>query len=124
MAALAPGGPTAWEETYAVCSTSVRVLDFSQMPCRLRVLGSAALEVCWTAAGHLRGCHVIGASLYDVVAGICCAREVGAQVGWLSGQDWSARAMAAEGARAGDALITAPPATLAYVRQSIPLPGK
>jgi myo-inositol-1(or 4)-monophosphatase len=118
---LPAGGPTTWEDTYAICSTSARTVNFAAMPCRLRVLGSAALEVCWTAAGLMRGCQVIGASLYDVAAGICIAQEVGASVGWLSGESWSACAMAADN-RPLDALITAPPATLSYVRETLLLP--
>lgn len=121
---LSPGGPTDWEDAYAICSTSVRRADFSRMPCRLRVLGSAALEVCWVATGQLRGAQVIGVSLYDIAAGVCLAREVGATVGWLSGEVWSPRGMAAEGKRENDVLITAPPATLDFVRANLSVSKK
>lgn len=118
LAPLPPGGMTDWEDTYAVCSTSARTRDFSRIPIRLRVLGSAALELCWTAAGRVRGCQSIGTSLYDVAAGICIAREVGAVTQWLTGEAWSASDMARRSQRE-EVLLTAPPATLAFLQENL-----
>jgi myo-inositol-1(or 4)-monophosphatase len=115
---LPPGGPSHWEDTYAICSTSARVVDFTRIAARLRVLGSAALELCWTAAGRVRGCQSISTSLYDIAAGVCIAHEAGATTEWLSGEAWSAAEMARSGAR-GEVLLTAPPATLAFLRQNL-----
>lgn len=114
---LPMGGETTWDETYAICSVSVRDLDFSQLPVRLRIHGSAALELCWVGAGRLVGAQSIGTSLYDVAAGVLIAREVGAETVWLSGAEWSALTMAAEGKRPGDILLTATPATLEFIRE-------
>lgn len=113
------GGPTHWEDTYAICSTSVREINFDAIPARLRVFGSAALELCWTATGQVRGCQSIGVSLYDIAAGVCIAREVGAEIQWLSGEVWNAGEMRQNGGRARDVLITAPAQTLAFLRERV-----
>jgi myo-inositol-1(or 4)-monophosphatase len=116
---LGAGGPTGWEDTYAICSTSVRALAFDRLPARLRVLGSAALDLCLVGAGSVRGCHSIGTSLYDIAAGVCVAHEVGARTEWLlPGPPWSPAEMAREGPREA-VLITAPPATLAFLRERL-----
>ncbi len=120
---LPHGGPLHWEDTYAICSTSARDIDFARVTARLRVLGSAALELCWTAAGRVRGCQSISTSLYDIAAGICIAGEAGATTEWLSGEPWSAADMARHGGRE-EVLLTAPPATLAFLRENLlSLPG-
>jgi myo-inositol-1(or 4)-monophosphatase len=119
LAPLGPGKPTEWEDTYGICSTSVRRVDFAQVPARLRVLGSAALEVCWVSAGKLRGCHSIGVSLWDVAAGLCIAHEVGVATGWHSNKPFTTAAFAAEGKRENDMLIFAPPATLAFLKDNL-----
>lgn len=117
---LAPGGPMGWEDPYAVCSVSVRRIDFDNTPTRVRVLGSAALEICWTSAGLVKGCQSIGVSLHDVAAGLCIAREVGADAAWLRSEEpWSALDMLHNGKRPDDALITAPPGTMAFVRANL-----
>lgn len=112
---LPSGGETGWEDTYGICSSSVRQVDFSRLSARLRVLGSAALEVCWVAAGKLHGCQNIGVSLYDVAAGLCVAHETGARVRWLRGGVYSPRAHAATGPRPDDVLLIAPQATLDHL---------
>lgn len=119
LAPLPAGGPTDWEDTYAICSTSARLMDFAGVPSRLRVHGSAALEVCWTASGVVRGCQSIGTKIYDVAAGLCIAREVGARPAWLGGDDWTAREMTRRGPREDDLLLTAAPATLAFLRERL-----
>jgi myo-inositol-1(or 4)-monophosphatase len=121
LPALPPGGPTTWEDTYSICATSARTMDFSRVPARLRVYGSSALELCWLASGSFKGAQSIGTTLYDVAAGLCIAREVGAVAAWLSGDPFDAREMAGRGGRR-DALLCAPPATLAFLRESLILP--
>ena len=116
---LSPGGETTWDDVYAICSVSVRDVDFARLAARLRIHGSAALELCWVAAGRVVGAQSIGTSLYDVAAGILIAREVGSETGWLSGEDWSALEMAAKGPRKDDILLTATPATVSFLRQRI-----
>lgn len=124
MPQLSTGGPMHWEDPYAVCSVSVRLIDFDNTPTRVRVLGSAALEICWTSAGLVRGCQSIGVSLHDVAAALCIAREVGADAAWLRSDDtWSALDMLHNGKRTDDALITAPPGTMAYIRENLRFRG-
>jgi myo-inositol-1(or 4)-monophosphatase len=120
---LPPGGPTTWEDTYSVCATSARTMDFSRVPARLRVYGSSALELCWLASGWFKAAQSIGATLYDVAAGLCIAREAGAEAGWLSGDPFDARQMVHRGKHEHDALLCAPPATLAFLRCSLALAG-
>jgi myo-inositol-1(or 4)-monophosphatase len=115
LSQLPPGGPTTWEDAYAVCSTSVRAIDFADVPARIRVYGSAALECCWAAAGFAQGCQSIGVSVYDIAAGLCVGFEVGTRTAWLSGDAWSADAMARTGPRKDDVLLTAPPQTLEFL---------
>jgi myo-inositol-1(or 4)-monophosphatase len=119
---LPPGGPTTWEDTYSICATSARTMDFSRVPARLRVCGSSALELCWLACGWFKGAQSIGTTLYDVAAGLCIAREAGAVAGWLSGTPFDAREMVRRGKHTRDALIAAPPATLAFLRERLILP--
>jgi len=119
---LPPGGPTTWEDTYSICTTSARTMDFSRVPARLRIYGSAALELCWVANGWFKGAQSMGTTLYDVAAGLCIAREVGAIVGWLSGNAFDARDLVRRGRRTHDALLTAAPATLAFLRERLILP--
>mgnify|MGYP001321730182 CR=1 FL=1 len=122
---LAPGGPVAWEDTYGLCTTSVRTRDFSRLEARLRVPGSAALDLAWVAAGRLRGTQSIGTDIYDVAAGLCLCRETGCETIWLdSGEAYSPREHAANGGRDNDTLLTAPPATLAFLRERLaPIPA-
>ena len=95
------------EDLYACCSTSVRRADFGRMPSRIRIPGSAAMNLCWTADGRFIGGQGIGTDLYDVAAGICIAHEVGGETRWLSGGEaWTAAGMIQSGRRP-DALVTA-----------------
>ena len=110
---------TTWDDTYAICSVSVRDVDFAGFPVRLRIHGSAALELCWVGAGRLVGAQSIGTSLYDVAAGILIAQEVGAETAWFSGDEWSALAMASESKRTSDILLTAPATRLNFIRERI-----
>jgi len=116
---LSSGGATTWDQTHAICSTSVRRIDFSRVPVRPRVNGSAALDVCWTSAGFVVGCQSIGVSLYDIAAGLCLAQEVGAVVGWHSGDPWNPLSLLTDGKRENDLLIIAPPDTLQFLQENI-----
>ncbi len=56
--------------------------------CRgIRRAGSAALDLCYVAAGRLDGFWESGLSPWDVAAGMVIAHEAGAEVSGLSGQD-------------------------------------
>ncbi|WP_025274253.1 inositol monophosphatase family protein [Haloglycomyces albus] len=47
---------------------------------RVRMFGSAAIDLCWVAAGWTDGCVVMSGKIWDVAAGIVIAREAGADV--------------------------------------------
>lgn len=121
---LPAGGALSQEDAYCVCTTSVQMMEFSRLPARLRLYGSAAMDCCWTAAGLLSGSQSIGVSLYDIAASICVANETGAETRWLrTGEPFSADGLAATGSIGDDALITAPPATLTYLRGVLSMKG-
>ncbi|MBC8102306.1 MAG: hypothetical protein H7Z41_06940 [Cytophagales bacterium] len=122
LAPLPTGGTLTQEDAYGICTTSIHRVSFDRFPARLRLSGSAALDVCWTAAGRLAGSQSVGVSLYDIAAALCFAREVGAESRWLrSGTLFSADTLAAHGPVEGDVLLTAPPATAAYLREALAL---
>ncbi|MES2465285.1 MAG: inositol monophosphatase [Armatimonadota bacterium] len=122
LLSLSPGGTLTQEDAYGICTTSVHKVSFDHFPARLRLYGSAALDVSWAATGRLCGAQSIGVSLYDIAAALCFAHEVGAETRWLkSGERFSADALAASGPVEDDVILTAPPATLTYLRQSLTL---
>ncbi|MFE8941128.1 inositol monophosphatase family protein [Streptomyces sp. NPDC007872] len=47
---------------------------------RVRMLGSAAIDLAWVASGHLDACVALSNHLWDVAAGVAIAREAGAAV--------------------------------------------
>jgi myo-inositol-1(or 4)-monophosphatase len=47
---------------------------------RLRILGTSTIEMAWTAAGQLDACIIAGNRPWDTSAGVLFAREAGAQV--------------------------------------------
>ena len=120
LPALPPGGAFAQEETYGICTASVHAINFDKFPGRLRLAGSAALDLCWTAAGFLRGSQSVGVKLYDVAAGLVFCHEVGADSAWLrSGAPLDVAHFAANAPIKDDILLTAPPATLRYLRETL-----
>ena len=53
-----------------------------------RQLGSAALELCYVAAGRLESIMIPGDQPWDLAAGALIAREAGARVSDFSGKPW------------------------------------
>jgi len=53
-----------------------------------RQLGSAALELAFTAAGRVESIAMPGANLYDIAAGILLTREAGGRVTDLRNKEW------------------------------------
>ncbi|MFE0774161.1 inositol monophosphatase family protein [Streptomyces sp. NPDC058861] len=47
---------------------------------RVRMLGSAAIDLAWVASGQLDACVALSNHLWDVAAGVAIAREAGAAV--------------------------------------------
>jgi myo-inositol-1(or 4)-monophosphatase len=52
---------------------------------RVRMLGTAALDLAWVAAGYLDGCVILNNNPWDTAAGAVIAREAGADVADASG---------------------------------------
>lgn len=120
LSKLGEGGAIANEEAYIICATSARRLDFGRLSAKLRIFGSAALDLCYVAAGQAKGCQCACTSLYDLAAGLCFTEEVGAHSMWLeSGAAYSPMTHLAKGPDCDVTLVTAPPATLRYVRERL-----
>lgn len=59
---------------------------------RVRMLGTAALDMCWTAAGRVDATYHSFINPWDVAAGVVIAREAGALVTDLDGVDYDTSA--------------------------------
>ncbi len=83
--------PLEQEDLIASNTTAERVVDFSLVPCRLRNFGSLAYHLTALARGSLAATIAHYHKIYDVAAGICICCEAGAQVRYLSGDEWHAK---------------------------------
>ncbi len=83
--------PLQQEDLIASNTTVERVVDFSNVPCRLRNFGSLAYHLTALARGSLVATIAHYHKIYDVAAGICICVEAGAQVRYLSGEIWVAK---------------------------------
>ncbi|HTX87051.1 MAG TPA: inositol monophosphatase [Candidatus Nanoarchaeia archaeon] len=54
-----------------------------------RQLGSAALELAYTAAGRVESISIPGADLYDIAAGVLLVKEAGGKVTDLKNKEWT-----------------------------------
>ena len=116
LSPLPAGGALGREDAYIICSTTAKRMDFRRLDAKLRLLGSAALDLCFVAAGQAKACQCSGTSLYDLAAGMCLADAVGAQSVWLeTGAPYSPMTHLANPARTDITLITAPPETMAHL---------
>ncbi len=61
---------------------------------RIRMLGSSAIDLAWTARGRLDACIMLGNKPWDTSAGILIAREAGARVLDLDGTEHSTNSSA------------------------------
>ena len=52
-------------------------------------MGSAAIELAYTAVGRIESIVIPGANLWDVAAGILMVREAGGRVTDFSGREWN-----------------------------------
>ncbi|HEY1093541.1 MAG TPA: inositol monophosphatase family protein [Glycomyces sp.] len=59
---------------------------------RVRMLGTAALDMCWTAAGRVDAAYHSYINPWDVAAGVVIAREAGALVTDIDGVDYDTSA--------------------------------
>ena len=75
-----PGKEWSWRSSLAV-SAHVR---------NLRNLGSAALHLCYVAAGRLSGFWESGLNSWDVAAAVAILREAGGRASSIGGEEWHA----------------------------------
>lgn len=61
---------------------------------RIRMLGTSAIDLAWTAQGRFDACIILGNKPWDTSAGILIAREAGARVLDLDGSNHSMRSLA------------------------------
>jgi len=54
-----------------------------------RQMGSAAIELAYTAAGRIESIAIPGANSWDIAAGVLLVREAGGRVSDFSGAEWS-----------------------------------
>ncbi len=79
------------QEDLLVSNTTVeRVLDFSQVPCRLRNFGALAYHLTVLARGSVVGMIAHYHKIYDVAAGLCICFEAGCEARYLDGTQWQA----------------------------------
>jgi len=90
-------------------TTADRAVDFREIPCRLRNLGSLAYHLTATARGALVGALSRQHALYDIAAGVCLCLEAGCGARHMDGSPWTADVVAQ---RKPMPLIVAPPRVL------------
>lgn len=61
---------------------------------RVRMFGSAAIDLAWVAQGRTDACLTLANQPWDVAAGVCIAREAGALVVDMDGSNHTARSRA------------------------------
>jgi myo-inositol-1(or 4)-monophosphatase len=61
---------------------------------RIRMLGTSAIDLAWTAQGRLDACVLLGNKPWDTSAGVLIAQEAGARLLDLDGSEHSAGAIA------------------------------
>jgi fructose-1,6-bisphosphatase/inositol monophosphatase family enzyme len=100
--------PLQQEDLIASNTTVERVVDFSNVPCRLRNFGALAYHLTALARGSLVATIAHYHKLYDVAAGLCICIEAGAVVRYLDGGEWKAQVKTEAETRP---LVCAPPRT-------------
>jgi myo-inositol-1(or 4)-monophosphatase len=97
-------GDNADQKNKARISTTTGLLRQVQ---RIRMIGSAATDLCWVARGWLDACVILANKPWDTSAGVLIAREAGAYVVDSDGSPhtWSSGATIATTAGVKDALV-------------------
>lgn len=106
------------EHLIAGNTTAEAAMDFREIPCRLRNLGSLAYHLTATARGALVGAISRQHKLYDIAAGVCLCLEAGCEARYLDGGAWTADVTSP---REPMPLIVAPPRALAELCEKLKL---
>ncbi len=106
------------EDTLGFTSAAIKHLDASELPGRVRCLGSIAADIAYTARGTL--CSLIGWSegAYDMAAALCIAREAGCIADYLTGQPLDLNVILREG-KTRAPFVVAPPKLAARLQAGV-----
>ncbi len=83
--------PLAQEDPIAGNTTVERILDFGDVPNRLRNFGSLAYHLALLSQGSLVANIAHYHKLYDVAAGLCLCFEAGCEARYMNGDKWVAK---------------------------------
>jgi myo-inositol-1(or 4)-monophosphatase len=88
----------------------------------VRRLGSAALDLCWVAAGRMDGFWEQGLYAWDTMAGGLIVQEAGGRVSALNGSVWNPHAgeVVASNGHIHDAMVAVIRDTTAHTRRRRP----
>ncbi len=110
--------PLAQEDPIAGNTTVDRIINFADVPNRLRNFGSLAYHLVLLAQGGIVANVAHYHKLYDVAAGLCLCFEAGCEARYLDGKQWQANVSTESETTP---MICAPPQTLEYLLQNLKL---
>lgn len=108
--------PLMQEDLLALNTTVDEVVDFSEVPCRQRNLGSLAYHLAALARGAFAASLSRHHKLYDIAAGISICKEAGCTVRYTDGSNWRAELRAP---REQLPLLVAPPRTMDWLLERL-----
>lgn len=74
------------EDLLCLSTGALRALHMPNLICRIRCLGSIALEVCLAAEGRAIGAVGLGEGIVDLAGAMCICDEAGCSVAYLDGR--------------------------------------
>lgn len=74
------------EDTVCLTSNALKSLPVANVPCRLRLFGSIATELAYTARGNLLATVGLHEGIVDVAAALCLGFEAGCEFRHLTGE--------------------------------------
>ncbi len=110
--------PLAQEDPIAGNTTVDRIINFVDVPNRLRNFGSLAYHLVLLAQGGIVANVAHYHKLYDVAAGLCLCFEAGCEARYLDGRQWQAVVSTKSETTP---MICAAPQTLDYLLQNLKL---
>jgi len=108
--------PLAQEDPIAGNTTVDRIINFADVPNRLRNFGSLAYHLVLLAQGGIVANVAHYHKLYDVAAGLCLCFEAGCEARYLSGEKWHAVVSTKSETTP---MLCAPPQTLQFLLDNL-----
>jgi len=108
--------PLAQEDPIAGNTTVDRIINFADVPNRLRNFGSLAYHLVLLAQGGIVANVAHYHKLYDVAAGLCLCFEAGCEARYLNGEKW--RAVVSTQSEKTP-MLCAPPQTLQFLLDNL-----